>query len=80
MGSYDVRSYRNDFEADLNEKLQQHLDDLGKLYQRRKTFLDEYFVSEADIVQRNKQRKVEAAEKLFDKFQGMDQKHDDDGD
>lgn len=68
LASNNVRSHRNDFEADLKEKLQQHLDDLENLYQRRKTFLDGYFVSEANIVQRNKQREVWAAEKLFNNF------------
>lgn len=63
-----VRPHRDDFEAELKVKRQEHLDDLKNLYQRRKIFLDEYFGSEADIVQRKKQREVEAAEQLFDDF------------
>lgn len=63
-----VRPDRDDFEAELDKKLQQHLGDLEKLHQLRKTFLDEHFGSQADIVQRKKQREVEAAEKLFDNF------------
>ena len=63
-----IRPHREEFESELEKKLQVHLDDLEDLYQRRKTFLDEHFGSEADIVQRNKQREVDAAEKLFNNF------------
>ena len=65
-----VQPHREDFEEELQENLQDHQDDLAELLRRRKAFLEETFTSDADIVQRRKRQQVEAAEKMFEDFEG----------
>lgn len=65
-----VDSPRTEFEKTLDQKLNEHLEDLRQLQLQRQAFLDRQYSAQDNIVQRRKEKQLEETAKLFEDFQG----------